>query len=238
MWKKQLRETVTPSGVPVGSRRSRHSERAGTSRIGALDLSSALDYVYRSAPQVRSYRSWSAPWVSQPIVPGTSAASRLTGFVRAWRLAGDAKRSAVVARRDGNVSPSNCPRNTQAPRDGFGFPRALRLTRRRDILTVIREGRRIRTKYLDVRVLASPLGHSRIGVIVPKHQHTAVERNRLKRRLRELVRIELVPALRAHAATDLAIRARAEAYRASFSALRDDIGVVSGRIHGGNSVRS
>jgi ribonuclease P protein component len=81
--------------------------------------------------------------------------------------------------------------------------------------------------HLDVRVLASPLAHSRIGVVVPRHRHSAVDRNRLKRRLRELVRVELLPALSDHASTDISIQARREAYAAEFSALRDDIQSVA-----------
>jgi ribonuclease P protein component len=95
---------------------------------------------------------------------------------------------------------------------------------------VIQEGKRIRTTYLDVRVLASPLSHSRIGIIVPRHHHSAVDRNRLKRRLRELTRVRLLPSLRAAAARDLAIRARREAYEASFDSLQSDIGTVVQRL--------
>jgi ribonuclease P protein component len=100
------------------------------------------------------------------------------------------------------------------------------VTRPQHIQTVIREGKRIRTVHLDVRVLASPLGVSRIGIVVPRHKHSAVDRNRLKRRLRELARIELLPGLRARAAEssiDIAIRARREAYDADFAALRTDV---------------
>ena len=49
-------------------------------------------------------------------------------------------------------------------------------------------GRRWRTEHLDVRASASPLSFARSGLVVPKHGKTAVERNKLKRRLRELVR--------------------------------------------------
>ena len=58
---------------------------------------------------------------------------------------------------------------------------------------------------------------------MPRHQHSAVDRNRLKRRLRELARIELLPSLRDGAATDVAIRARREAYDAEFDGLRRDV---------------
>ena len=78
--------------------------------------------------------------------------------------------------------------------------------------------------------MASPLAHLRIGIIVPKHKHSVVERNRVKRRLRELARTELVPGLREQAAHDVAIRARAEAYRVTFDALRDDVRALFGRL--------
>jgi ribonuclease P protein component len=65
---------------------------------------------------------------------------------------------------------------------------------------------------------------------VPKHQHTAVDRNRLKRRVRELVRVELLPALRERATADLAIRAQSEAYSASFEQLRANMLVLIDRV--------
>lgn len=58
-----------------------------------------------------------------------------------------------------------------------------------------------------------------------------MDRNRLKRRLRELARLELLPALRTAASVDLAIRARREAYDASFDALRADVLTVQQRLH-------
>jgi ribonuclease P protein component len=92
---------------------------------------------------------------------------------------------------------------------------------------VIREGKRVRTVHLDVRFTASPLDVSRIGIVVPRHQHTAVDRNRLKRRLRELVRLELLPSLNGRAdAVDIAVRARREAYAASIDQLRVDISTI------------
>jgi ribonuclease P protein component len=81
---------------------------------------------------------------------------------------------------------------------------------------------------LDVRIAASPLGIPRVGIVVPRHQHSAVDRNRLKRRLRELVRTGLLPALRARdAATDIAIRARREAYDVELEALAHDVRTIT-----------
>ena len=57
--------------------------------------------------------------------------------------------------------------------------------------------------------------------MVPRYKHTAVARNRLKRRLRELSRLRLLPA---DIAADVVVRVRPEAYEASFDALVLDIG--------------
>jgi ribonuclease P protein component len=87
---------------------------------------------------------------------------------------------------------------------------------------------------LEVRAAASPLvrpdatGGSRVGLIVPRHRQSAVARNRLKRRLRELSRTRILPLdLR----VDIVIRARAEAYGASFAELASDIERVIAQLH-------
>ena len=100
------------------------------------------------------------------------------------------------------------------------FPRSHRLTRGSDLQVVRREGKRIRTEHLEVRALASLLPHPRVGVIVPRYKHSAVDRNRLKRRLREIIRTSLVPEFAQHASADVVIRALPHAYEASFETLR------------------
>jgi len=60
------------------------------------------------------------------------------------------------------------------------------------------------------------VGHPRMGLIVPKFQSSAVARNRLRRRLREIWRRDIQPH---QPASDLVIRARREAYGAAFSRL-------------------
>lgn len=62
-------------------------------------------------------------------------------------------------------------------------------------------------------MLASPLAHPRVGIIVPKRGRTTVDRNRLKRRLRELIRLRVLPSL---PPADLIVQARPEAYTATF----------------------
>ncbi len=73
---------------------------------------------------------------------------------------------------------------------------------------------------LEVYRLRSPAGRPRIGVIVPLHGHGAVERNTLRRRIRELLRVEWLPeAWERGEAVDLVVRARREAYDLPFSRL-------------------
>lgn len=89
---------------------------------------------------------------------------------------------------------------------------------------MFQQGKRSRTAHLDVFDSASPLAYPRIGVVVPKHRRNSVERNRLKRRLREVIRREVLPRLHAHdVKADILVRARKEAYLATFSQLRDEL---------------
>ena len=58
---------------------------------------------------------------------------------------------------------------------------------------------------------------------MPRYQSSAVRRNRLRRRLREIVRRELLGRL---PAIDLVIRAKRAAYAASFADLRAELTAV------------
>lgn len=98
-----------------------------------------------------------------------------------------------------------------------------RLTRTADLELVRREGKRIRTASLEVRYLASLLHAHRIGIIVPRFRQTAVARNRLKRRLRELTRREWPALLADRAPLDLVLRAAPAAYAADFARLATEV---------------
>ncbi|CAN5806750.1 MAG: ribonuclease P protein component [Gemmatimonadetes bacterium] len=108
--------------------------------------------------------------------------------------------------------------------EGYRLPRAARITGSDEIRTLFRRGKRRKTRHLDVFVSPSPAAFPRLGVVVPKHRQKIVRRNLLKRRLREIGRTLVLPALREAAAPlDVLIRARPEAYSASFEALRDGL---------------
>ncbi len=105
-----------------------------------------------------------------------------------------------------------------------------RLTRTADLELVRREGKRVRTSLLEVRVLASLLRHHRIGVVVPRHKRSAVDRNRLKRRLRELTRTTWPALLATVPPRDLLLRAAPAAYDADFSRLADEVQRLGQRV--------
>jgi ribonuclease P protein component len=73
---------------------------------------------------------------------------------------------------------------------------------------------------LEVRGAASLLAYPRVAVVVAKHGHGSVARNQLKRRLRELIRVGVLPLL---GAVDVVYRAAPAAYEASFDALASDM---------------
>jgi len=71
------------------------------------------------------------------------------------------------------------------------YPRAARITRKADFDRVLREGAAARDPLLKVAALPNEAGVTRLGVAVSrKAARGSVERNRLKRRLREAFRLE------------------------------------------------
>jgi ribonuclease P protein component len=84
-------------------------------------------------------------------------------------------------------------------------------------------GKRIRTEHLEVRAIASLLPYARVGFVVPKYKHGSVERNRLKRRLREIVRRGVLQKLGALSPADVVIRTLPAAYEAPFDALERQV---------------
>lgn len=64
---------------------------------------------------------------------------------------------------------------------------------------------------IELYWMGNEVGHPRLGLIVPRFQNTAVARNRLRRRLREIVRRRVLPDL---PAVDLVVRSKPEAYQA------------------------
>lgn len=112
--------------------------------------------------------------------------------------------------------------------DALRFPRSARISQSQDIRLLLRRGTRRKTPSLDVFFSSSPVGQSRWGIIVPKHKHSIVERNRVKRRLREIGRTRVLPRLKEQGlALDVLVRARREAYTAGFRTLMAELQAVT-----------
>jgi len=141
----------------------------------------------------------------------------------AWLPSADGRslgsRSAFTPPQEGPQAPHRASpleaRGKLTP--GEQLPALLRLTRTAELRRVQQAGRRRRLEHLDVLWTDNQTGHPRMGLIVPKFQSSAVARNRLRRRLRELWRRELMQSI---PSWDVVIRARREAYDAGFAALR------------------
>ena len=81
------------------------------------------------------------------------------------------------------ASPSDAVRGARS------FPRSLRLTARREFVGTYDRGRRASTSCFALFAVRNTLGHPRIGLTVGRKYGGAVERNRIKRRLREIFRL-------------------------------------------------
>ena len=80
----------------------------------------------------------------------------------------------------------------------------------------MREGRRSRTQLMDFFWRPNQVGHPRVGLVVPKHGGTAVARNLLRRRLREILRRSVVSRM---PSVDMVLRTRPKAHGAHPSML-------------------
>ena len=97
------------------------------------------------------------------------------------------------------------------------LPRGARIGSSSDIQRLLKRGVRKRTRSLEIFCAASPVSRSRLGLIVPKHGNRAVDRNSLKRRLREIGRRQILPDLTASGRkADVLIRANRRAYDVEF----------------------
>lgn len=92
------------------------------------------------------------------------------------------------------------------------------LRRKADFERIARRGSARSGRLLVLRTLRTDGGEARVGIATPKTLGGAVERNRVRRRLRELVREHYgtLPS-----GLDLLVIARPEAARATWTELRD-----------------
>jgi ribonuclease P protein component len=97
----------------------------------------------------------------------------------------------------------------------LGLPRQIRLRHRKDFDAVFRRGRTWSNDLLVLRTLPNDCDHNRFGFVTSKRLGKAVVRNRVRRRLREMVRV-----LPLRQGFDCVLSAKTKAAEADFAALR------------------
>ncbi len=112
-----------------------------------------------------------------------------------------------------------------------GFPRAARLLKHSDFDRVYKQGRRHFSAHMTVYYLRRAEGDTRegaaksarVGFTVGRVLGGAVERNRIKRRLREAVRLRRA-VLEGAGAVDVAINPKKSVLRLKFSIVLEEVG--------------
>ncbi|OGF98043.1 MAG: ribonuclease P protein component [Candidatus Glassbacteria bacterium RBG_16_58_8] len=102
----------------------------------------------------------------------------------------------------------------------------IRLHRRKDILRVIREGWRIRRDSFELAWLQGEEQTLRIAVVVPLMGKRAVDRNRLRRRIRDAIDRAAVPI---DLKGDAVLRARRGAYDLEFQEIQIEVKQILSR---------
>ncbi|HEX4546022.1 MAG TPA: ribonuclease P protein component [Candidatus Acidoferrum sp.] len=104
--------------------------------------------------------------------------------------------------------------------DGATFPREARLVRRGEFDAVYRAGKRRSSSHFTVFFRANELPQSRLGFSIKKALGAAVVRNRIRRRVREMVRChrQEIPA-----GWDIVIHPKSSVAKAPFAALTADL---------------
>jgi ribonuclease P protein component len=104
--------------------------------------------------------------------------------------------------------------------DRAGFPRSARLLRHADFQSVYKQGRRHFAAHMTVFYLRRTEGEgARVGFTVGRALGPAVDRNRMKRRLREAVRLHGMVSL----PVDVVINPKKSLLQAEFLDLQDEV---------------
>ncbi len=108
----------------------------------------------------------------------------------------------------------------EQPRERCSFPKAARLLRHSDFERVYKQGWRHFSSHMTVFYLRQPEGAARVGFTVGRVLGGAVDRNRIKRRLREVVRRRrsLLPQ-----AVDVVINPKKSVLKLEFAGLLEEI---------------
>jgi ribonuclease P protein component len=106
------------------------------------------------------------------------------------------------------------------PAAGLAFPREARLVRKGDFDRVYQAGKRFSSSHFTVFVRRNDLALNRFGFSIKKALGGAVVRNRIRRRLREMVRCHRQEI---SAGWDIVIHPKGSLHKAPFAALTQDL---------------
>jgi ribonuclease P protein component len=90
---------------------------------------------------------------------------------------------------DQAAPPEGAPSPDSVNPDSAAFPKQYRLLRRLDFQRVYKQGQRRSASLCTVFYRPNGLAETRLGITAPKRLGTAVLRNRIKRRIREIFRL-------------------------------------------------
>ena len=107
--------------------------------------------------------------------------------------------------------------------ESFSFPKNLRILNRRDFVNINRSGKHLHTKHFTVILKQNGLGITRLGVSVSKKTGNAVKRNRVKRLIRELFRLNKT---RFPQGYDIVIAAKKDASYLDLRKIKEDLGEI------------
>ena|SRR5690349_21504027 len=121
------------------------------------------------------------------------------------------------------AAPGAVPSSPSAPRGNCiaGFPKRVRLLRSTDFRQVYGQGRKVSGRCFVAFCAAIPdVAGPRIGFTTPRALGSAVVRNRIKRRVREAVRLRLA---RLNPRWSIVINPRRHAAEAPFGQLEEEV---------------
>lgn len=120
-----------------------------------------------------------------------------------------------------NSTPPNGVTKLSGSRQRASFPRSVRLLRHADFERVYKQGRRHFAAHMTVFYLRRDQGEGlRIGFTVGRVLGGAVERNRMKRRLREAVRLHRQAEM---IAVDVVINPKKSLLTADFTEVENEV---------------
>ena len=117
-----------------------------------------------------------------------------------------------AARRDAIAS--------RPSKKGQEYPRAARIVRKADFDAVYRNGKRRSSSHFTVFLKANELPESRFGFSIKRALGDAVVRNRIRRRIREVVRLHREEI---SAGWDFVIHPKANVEHAAFAVLESEL---------------